>query len=81
HEAAYGMSRDAAFQKLKDHGINARRYFYPLISDFPIYSGLPSASSAAMPVAARAAAEVICIPIYPNLAEEDIARVVGALRP
>lgn len=81
HEDAYGMSRDAVFQKLKDRGINARRYFYPLISDFPIYSGLPSASSATMPVAARAAAEVICIPIYPNLAEEDIARVVGALRP
>lgn len=77
----FGMSRDEVFQKMKDHGINARRYFYPLISDFPVYSQLPSASSAAMPVAAAAAAEVICIPIYPDLSDEDISRVTRVLRP
>ena len=42
-EADYPLSRDALYQKLKNHNIHARRYFYPLISDFPMYRGLPSA--------------------------------------
>ena len=42
-EADYPISRDELYQKLKDNGIHPRRYFYPLISDFPMYRGLPSA--------------------------------------
>ncbi|MET5115763.1 DegT/DnrJ/EryC1/StrS family aminotransferase, partial [Burkholderia pseudomallei] len=39
----YPLSRDALYQRLRDHQIYARRYFYPLITDFPMYRGLPSA--------------------------------------
>jgi len=38
-EAEYGMSRDALYEKLKANNIHGRRYFYPLISDFPTYRG------------------------------------------
>jgi dTDP-4-amino-4,6-dideoxygalactose transaminase len=61
------LSRDALFQKLRDNGIYARRYFYPLISDFPMYRGMPSASHANLPVARKIAEQVICLPIYPAL--------------
>jgi dTDP-4-amino-4,6-dideoxygalactose transaminase len=43
-ESDYPISRDSLFELLRSHGIIARRYFYPLISDFPMYRGLPSAS-------------------------------------
>jgi len=66
-EEKYGMSRDELYEKLKNHNIHGRRYFYPLISDFPPYRGLSSAGQANLPVATKLAEEVICLPIYPDL--------------
>jgi|ERR1039458_8661137 dTDP-4-amino-4,6-dideoxygalactose transaminase len=68
----YPLSREALYQKLRDNGIYARRYFYPLISDFPMYRGLPSAVQSNLPVASKAASEVICLPIYPGLSNEQV---------
>ena len=79
-EADYPLSRDALYQKLKDNNIFARRYFYPLITDFPMYRGMPSAHRENLPVATDAAQKVICLPIYPHLADSDLARVVSILK-
>ncbi|MGB6055991.1 MAG: dTDP-4-amino-4,6-dideoxy-D-glucose aminotransferase VioA [Burkholderiaceae bacterium] len=79
-QADYSLSRDALYQKLKDQGIFARRYFYPLISDFPMYRSMPSAQRDNLPVAAEAAAQVMCLPIYPALSDADIARVTGLIK-
>lgn len=74
--ADYQLSRDALYQKFKDNNIYARRYFYPLISDFPMYRGMPSAKSDNLPVATQAAAQVICLPIYPAMTPQDLQRVI-----
>lgn len=76
---AYSLSRDALFEKLKANSIFARRYFYPLISDFPMYKSLPSAASENLPVATRAANEVICLPIYPDLALQQVDFIVSLI--
>lgn len=78
-EPNYPLSRDALYQHLKDHQIHGRRYFYPLISDFPMYRSLSSAARANLPVAAETAARVICLPIYPALADADVDRVVALI--
>ncbi|MFP3581713.1 DegT/DnrJ/EryC1/StrS family aminotransferase, partial [Arthrobacter sp. SIMBA_036] len=39
----FPISRDALYARLRENEIYARRYFYPLISEFPMYRGLPSA--------------------------------------
>ena len=78
-EADYPMDRDALYQKLKDNGIFARRYFYPLITSFPMYRGMPSAHRDNLPVAAAAAQKVICLPIYPNLGDESINRITALI--
>ncbi|MGA9667127.1 MAG: dTDP-4-amino-4,6-dideoxy-D-glucose aminotransferase VioA [Gallionella sp.] len=75
----YPLSREELYQKLRDNGIHARRYFYPLISDFPMYRGLPSAAQSNLPVASKAASEVICLPIYPDLAEFDQESIVSLI--
>ena len=72
----YPLSRDALYQKLKDHGINGRRYFYPLISEFPMYRGLASAAPSNLPVATAAAQKVLCLPIYPALDISDQERII-----
>jgi len=76
----YPLSRDALYKKLHDAEIYARRYFYPLISDFPMYRGMPSAAPANLPVAVKIAHDVICLPIHPNLEPEQINRIIEAIK-
>jgi dTDP-4-amino-4,6-dideoxygalactose transaminase len=75
----YPLSRDALYQKFRDHNVFVRRYFYPLISDFPMYRGLPSAASSNLPVARKIAEQVLCLPIYPGLTVEQVDRVIELL--
>ncbi|ATD68814.1 aminotransferase [Luteimonas chenhongjianii] len=76
----YPLSRDMLYQALKDVGIHARRYFYPLISSFPMYRGLPSSDPARLPHANAIADQVICLPLYPGLppeAQDGIISIVA----
>ncbi|WP_333874566.1 DegT/DnrJ/EryC1/StrS family aminotransferase [Methylobacter sp.] len=72
----YPLDRDALYQELRNNDIHARRYFYPLISDFPMYRGMPSAAQANLPVARKVASEVICLPIYPALSNDQVDVIV-----
>lgn len=78
-EDEYPLSRDSLYQKLKDHGIFARRYFYPLISNFPMYRGFPSAEPSNLPIATDAAKRVMCLPIYPELDIKEQSRIIEIL--
>ena len=49
--AAFGRSRDEVQQDLKAYNVFARKYFYPLCSDYESYRDLPSASPDCLPVA------------------------------
>ena len=73
---AYPVSRDELYERLKSAGVFARRYFYPLISDFPMYRGLHTAQKSNLPVASEAAEKVICLPMHPGLTNEQIHHVV-----
>ena len=75
----YGMTRDELYFKLKEQGILGRRYFYPLISTFSTYRGLPSAAQENLPVATRIANEVICLPMHHELSHEDVERILGLI--
>jgi len=78
-EPDYPLGRDALYDKLKKLGIHARRYFYPLISDFPMYRGLPSARRDNLPVAAAVAERILCLPIYPALDDATVETVAAAI--
>lgn len=69
-EPAFPFSRDRLYQRMREQNVYARRYFYPLISEFPMYRALPSAEQANVPVAACVASRVICLPIFPGLGED-----------
>lgn len=74
-EADYPISRDALYQKLRDNNIYARRYFYPLISNFSMYRNLHSARRDNLSVADAAAQQVLCLPIYPALENTQIETI------
>ena len=75
----YGMTRDELYLKMKEKGVLGRRYFYPLISSFSTYRGLPSASAANLPEANRMAERVICLPMHHGLTVHDVERVIQAI--
>lgn len=75
----YGMTRDELYFRMKEHGVLGRRYFYPLISTFSTYRGLPSATPENLPVATRVANDVICLPMHHALSEADVERILGII--
>jgi len=77
---SYPITRDKLYQKLCNQGIYSRKYFHPLISQFPMYSKIPSAHPSSLPVASKVASQVLCLPLYPNLVDEDIERITNAIR-
>lgn len=76
----YPLSRDALYKKFKDNNIHVRRYFYPLISNFPMYKEMPSAHPENLPVARDTAQKVLCLPIYPTLTCQDLERIIRVIR-
>ena len=76
----YGETRDELYFRMQESGVYGRRYFYPLISHFSTYRGLPSARPENLPVATKMADTVICLPLHHGLTDADVARVLTALR-
>jgi dTDP-4-amino-4,6-dideoxygalactose transaminase len=75
----YPLSRDRLYEILKEDGLYCRRYFYPLISKFPMYAGLPSSSHSNLPVAFQTAQQMLCLPIYPDLPAETVRIVIDKI--
>jgi dTDP-4-amino-4,6-dideoxygalactose transaminase len=79
-EKDYPLTRDDLYETLKKNNIYGRRYFYPLISNLPIYQKLPSATRQNLPKANKIANEVICLPIYPNLPMDYIPIITSIIK-
>lgn len=79
-EAGYGLTRDGLYESLRAGGIYARRYFYPLMSELPMYRGLDSANADGLPVATRVARQILCLPIYAGLEATDLDRVISVIK-
>lgn len=72
----FGKTRDQLYFEMREANVLGRRYFYPLISEFSTYRGLPSATRENLPEAYKLADTVLCLPMHHDLSEEDINRVL-----
>jgi dTDP-4-amino-4,6-dideoxygalactose transaminase len=72
-ESRFGISRDRLYEELKQYNIYTRRYFYPLICDYACYRNLAIRNP--LHVARQAASRILTLPIYPDLAEDDVRRI------
>ena len=79
-EAVFGESRDTVHQELQKYNVFARKYFYPLCSDFEWYSELPSARAENLPHAKRAVQQVLAMPYYGDLPIESVSAICGIIR-
>jgi dTDP-4-amino-4,6-dideoxygalactose transaminase len=73
--ATFGCSRDVLHRELRTFNVFTRRYFHPLCSNYECYRHLPSSAPGNLPVATRAAQEVLCLPLYGGLSESDVDRI------
>ena len=78
-ENEFGMTRDDLYLRMRENGIYARRYFYPLVSEFPSYNGLSSSGLEKLPISHKVSKKVICLPIYADLDSEDVLRIVDII--
>jgi len=76
----YPLTRDELFYKFQENNIYPRKYFYPLITDFSLYKGYNIISKHKIPNARKIADSVICLPLYPDLTEDDVSRVCEVIK-
>lgn len=72
----FGKTRDELYFAMREKNVLGRRYFYPLISEFSTYRGLPSATRENLPNAYAIADSVLCLPMHHELSEDDINRIL-----
>lgn len=78
-EASGPVRRDELYQRLQQFNIFTRKYFFPLCSQFSCYRQLPSAQPGRLPHAERAAREVLSLPFFGALSDDDVHRVCDAI--
>jgi len=76
----FGCSRDSVYDRFKQFNVFTRKYFFPLCSDYPCYRHLPSAAPDHLPVAQKAAKEVLCLPLYGGLCVDDVEQIARILK-
>lgn len=75
----FPIGRDELYERMKSKGVHPRRYFYPLISEFPMYRGLPSSNRENLPVSSKATRQVLCLPIFPGLTAESVDMICDVI--
>ena len=76
----FGKTRNELYFAMRDENVLGRRYFYPLISEFSTYRGLPSATRENLPEAYKLADTVLCLPMHHALSNNDVERVLKFFR-
>lgn len=80
NDKEFGATRDDVYAYLRKCNVMARKYFYPLTSDYPCYHQLPSTHNGSLVNAKRASEEVLCLPFYGQLTLEEVARICAIIR-
>lgn len=79
-ESEFRMTRDELYEELKTKNILSRRYFYPIISNMPMYRGIESAAVSNLPHSNSTSDKVLCLPIFNEMTKEDFERVIAVIR-
>jgi dTDP-4-amino-4,6-dideoxygalactose transaminase len=76
----YGLSRDELFEKLAEYNVIARKYFYPLCSNFQCYRDYPSSSKINLPVANKISDMVLSLPLHGRMLESDVEKICSIVK-
>jgi dTDP-4-amino-4,6-dideoxygalactose transaminase len=76
----YKYNRDEVFELLNNHGINARKYFYPLTNEFECYQDYEQFNVNKTPVAKHISDNILCLPMYADLTLDNIDRICNLVK-
>jgi dTDP-4-amino-4,6-dideoxygalactose transaminase len=76
----YGLSRDELFNKLGEYNVIARKYFYPLCSNFQCYKDYPSSRPDLLPVANKVADRVLSLPLHGRMQNSDVEKICAIIK-
>ncbi|MBQ7453709.1 MAG: DegT/DnrJ/EryC1/StrS family aminotransferase [Selenomonadaceae bacterium] len=79
-EKIFGRSRDFVYDEFRNYNVFARKYFHPLCSEFTCYRQLNSSSANNLPVANVVGQQVLSLPMYGALAEDDVRKICALLK-
>lgn len=79
-EKIFGRSRDEVYEEFKNFNVYTRKYFHPLCSDYTCYRQLNSARAENLPVANIVGKQVLSMPMYGALSEDDIRKICAILK-
>lgn len=71
-----GFTRDDVLARLSEKGIFARKYFYPLCSEFPICAAFKKQDT---PVAKQISDQVLCLPLYAGLTTDEVDQICDVI--
>lgn len=72
--------RDALMEHLKTQGIASSVHYPSTLDEQPALEGMVSVPEGDLPVAKAAAREVLCLPMYPELTNEEVEKVCEGIR-
>lgn len=79
-EDVFGHSRNWVYNELKKYNVFARKYFYPLCSEYICYRQLFSSQKDNLPIANRIADEVLSMPLYGELPSENVIKICNLIK-
>ena len=68
----FSLNRDQVYKALKKYNIFTRKYFYPLCTDYKYFK---SNKEILIPNARKIADQILCLPIFGDLKEEDVEKI------
>lgn len=80
NESEYGISRDKLYEKLKTYNVFARKYFYPLCSNFKCYKQLASSSIENLPISNKLVEETMALPFYGKLKDAEVIKICKIIK-
>lgn len=79
-QSVFGRSRDDVYESFKKYNVFTRKYFYPLCSQYACYKQLPSSAAENLPVANKIGQEVLSMPFYGSLTENEVEKICEILK-
>ena len=76
----FGRSRDFVHEAFKNFNVYTRKYFHPLCSDYTCYRQLNSSSPENLPAANLIGRQVLSLPMYGDLSEDDVRKICAILK-
>lgn len=72
----FPLSRDDLYNEFRAHDVLVRRYFYPLISEFPMYRELREVS---LNNAMKTSRSILCLPLFPHMTSSQFDEIESIL--